>query len=75
MSEYIKIGKTIKILRIKNGIKQKELAEILGISVNYLSLVENDKRTPSLSLMVNIANTLNVSLLFLLAKELENERK
>lgn len=54
------IGKTIKFLRIAKGIKQSELAERLNVSTNYISLVENDKREPSLSLIKELANIFDI---------------
>lgn len=68
------IGKTIKFLRIAKGIKQSDLAERLKVSTNYISLVENDKRDPSLSLLKELANTFDipVGLLFL---ELDMSKK
>jgi XRE family transcriptional regulator, regulator of sulfur utilization len=56
------IGKSIKFLRMAKGLKQSELATILGKSTNYLSLVENDKREPSLSFLKNLADELEVPL-------------
>jgi XRE family transcriptional regulator, regulator of sulfur utilization len=68
------IGKTIKFLRIAKGIKQGELAEKIKVSTNYISLVENDKREPSLSFIKELANVLDVpiGLLFL---ELDMSKK
>ena len=37
-------GKQIKIARIHAGLKQKELADQLGVSLNHLNMVENGKR-------------------------------
>lgn len=54
------IGKTIKLLRIAKGLKQSDLAENLKVSTNYISLVENDKREPSLSLLKELASNLDV---------------
>lgn len=54
------LGKTIKLFRVNAGLKQKDLAHQLGISTNYLSLVENDRREPSLSFLQNLAKTINV---------------
>jgi len=61
------IGKTIKFLRIAKGIKQAELAEKLSVTTNYISLVENDKREPSLSFLkeLSVALDIPVGLLFL----------
>ena len=36
--------------------KQKEFADFVGISVSHLSLIENNKRTPSLELAFKIAD-------------------
>jgi transcriptional regulator with XRE-family HTH domain len=54
------IGKNIKVFRINAGLKQKELADKLGKKVQYLSAIENDKREPSLSLLRQIADALDV---------------
>lgn len=61
----MKIGKTLKLIRILKGLKQKELADKLGISPNYLSSVENDKREPSLSFIKLASKELDVPLSFL----------
>lgn len=47
------------------GLKQKALAEKLGISPNYLSSVENDKREPSLSFIKLVSKELDVPVSFL----------
>lgn len=45
------IGNAIKEIRKRKGILQKDLAGKVGISVNALCLIENEKTFPS---MVNI---------------------
>ena len=54
------LGKTIKLLRISVGLKQRELANKLGISSNYLSLIESNKREPSLNLLKSLSKELNI---------------
>lgn len=68
------IGKTIKFLRVAKGLKQSDLAERAKVSTNYISLIENDKREPSLSFLKELASNLDipVSLLFL---ELDMSKK
>jgi transcriptional regulator with XRE-family HTH domain len=68
------IGKTIKFLRIAKGLKQSDLAERVKVSTNYISLIENDKREPSLSFLKELARILDipVGLLFL---ELDMSKK
>ena len=70
------IGKAIKLCRTQRGLSQVELAEKIGISVSYLSLVENGKRDIKISTLANIADTLQVPLpiiVFLSADEKERE--
>lgn len=65
------IGKNVKLLRIAAGLKQKDLAKRLGVSPNYLSMVENDKREPSMSLLKDLSREVHVplGLLFLDVEE------
>lgn len=59
-------GQIIKILRTALGLRQKDLAERVGIQPHYLSLVEAGKREPSLAVLRKLASKLDVpmSLLF-----------
>lgn len=45
------IGLTVRIRRFQLGFNQKELAPKLKVTPNYLSLVEHNKRTPSIKLL------------------------
>ncbi|SRR5437660_708893 len=54
------LGKAIKLVRTASGRKQGEIAESLGVTANYLSLVENGKREPSVSFLKRLAATLGV---------------
>lgn len=49
-------------IRHNKGISQKELAQVLNISVNYLNKIERGKRDPSLKLAVRIAKLLDCTL-------------
>ena len=68
--------------RINRGQTQAKLAEISGISVSHLCLLEKDKRDPSLSVVNSISDALGipVSVLVFLAsqydeiKELNNKQ-
>lgn len=63
------IGKAIKKLREKHGFSQQDLAESIGISQGYLSLVEKELREPGFDLIKKIARVLNIpqQLILLLA--------
>lgn len=54
------LGKTIKLLRISSELKQKDLAPRLGVTANYLSLVENEKREPSMSFLRALSKELDL---------------
>jgi XRE family transcriptional regulator, regulator of sulfur utilization len=64
-SPSMSLGKSIRKYRNNAGLKQKELASLLNVSVNYMSLVENDKREPSLSFIKNLASELQIPVGFL----------
>ncbi len=52
----------IQEFREEKGYTQKQLAELLKISENYLNKIERGKRTPSLKLAVRIAKLLDCTL-------------
>ena len=54
-------GETIKLLRIKNKFSQNEFAKKTGISSNYLSLIENNKRIAPMSYLKKAADVLGIS--------------
>ncbi len=56
------LGATIQRLRKQHGIKQKELAEMTGLTASYLSLIETNDKEPSLQTLKTIAETLDVPL-------------
>lgn len=56
------IGTKIKESRIKKNLSQKELADITGISQTYISKIEENKRQPTLSKVIKLANALDMSI-------------
>lgn len=62
----VNIGRSIKFVRVAAGIKQGEMAKRLGISQNYLSLLENNKAEPSLALLRRMSVEFNVPASFFL---------
>lgn len=45
------IGEALRLIRVYHDLKQKELAEQLGISASYLSEIEKEHKDPSLDLI------------------------
>ena len=61
------IGERVKAAREKRGIRQAELARMLGCSVNALSMLEhNTISDPRASRIIGIAEALQVSADYLL---------
>jgi transcriptional regulator with XRE-family HTH domain len=56
----MKLGRALKVIRTASGIKQKDIAAELGVTPNYISLVEAGKREPSISFLKKFAGTLKV---------------
>ena len=65
------VGRALKLCRSQRGMTQADLAKGAGFSVSYLSLLEQNKRDPSLSTVEKIAHALNVpfSILIFLAAD------
>jgi len=51
----------VRSLRAERGLTQEQLAERAGISVDFLSLVERGKSSPSFENLEEIADALEVS--------------
>ena len=49
------VGKNIKLFRINAGLKQKDLANTIGVKDSYLSTIESGKKEPSLTLLKKIS--------------------
>lgn len=59
--DYRAIGKRIKIARIRADLTQEKLAEFIDISPTHLSNIETGTTRVSLTTIVNLANTLSVT--------------
>ena len=59
------LGNAIKLIRTARGLTQKDLANRLDITANYLSLIESDKRDPSLPFLNRLAAKLGVPIAML----------
>ncbi len=56
-----KFGARVRSLRSASGLTQEQLAERAGISVDFLSLVERGKNSPSFENLDDLADALGVS--------------
>jgi transcriptional regulator with XRE-family HTH domain len=73
MGSGVTLGNAIKLIRTAKGVKQLTLAEQLGVSANYVSLVEKDRREPSVGFLRKLAGALGVPVgLFFLWQDTED---
>lgn len=65
----MEIGKKLKKLRLKKNMTLQELARMTGLSTSFISQVERELTSPSLSSLKKITDALDVTLAFLFADE------
>ena len=70
--DYAKLGLKIKEMRLKAGLTQDNLAEIVSCNTSHISNIENNHTKVSLGVLMAIANALNTSIDYLLADQFEN---
>src|SRR5476649_1736021 len=69
MSDLMTLGQRIRHFRTANSLTLDELGIAVGVAGSQLSLMENGKREPRLSLLTRIAETLGIQVADLLAEE------
>ncbi len=57
----IQVAKAIRGLRQRSGLSQRQLAMRMGVPRTYVSKIENEKATPTLSSLERLARALEVS--------------
>jgi transcriptional regulator with XRE-family HTH domain len=62
------LGHTVKVVRVDQGLSRRELGERVGISVSYVSEIENGHKPPSSPVLLRIAEALGMAPSDLLAR-------
>lgn len=57
----LRFGKRIRELRALKGLTQEELAEAVGVSTDFISLIERGQRAPSFENLERLAEALGVN--------------
>ncbi|ACN15019.1 putative transcriptional regulator [Desulforapulum autotrophicum HRM2] len=57
----MKLGQLLKFIRTSKEMTQKEMASLIGISQNYLSLIESGTKNPSSDKLSDFAEALQIS--------------
>jgi len=66
------LGSKIRDIRMKKNLKLSQLAEKAGLSTSYISLLERDLTSPSISSLRKIADALDIPLFHFLIEENRN---
>lgn len=67
------IGKHISEFRHLRKLRQEDLAEITGLSTNYIGAVERGEKIPSLETFIDILNALSISADMVLSDVLQED--
>ena len=57
----VQVAKAIRSLRQRSGLSQRQLALRMGVPRTYVSKIENEKATPTLSSLARLAAALEVT--------------
>lgn len=71
--DYQNLGRRIKRARNDLGLSQEVFAEMAELSVTHISNIENGNSKVSLNSILTIANTLNVTVDYLLRDSIQNQ--
>lgn len=58
----MKISERLKVLRKRHGLKLREISELTGLSVSYISDIERGRTMPSVETCGKLAEVYGVSL-------------
>jgi transcriptional regulator with XRE-family HTH domain len=65
----MQLGRKIRDLRLRRGLTVQKLADATGLSKGFISQVENDRTSPSLSTLGDLAAALRTSMAYLVAED------
>jgi transcriptional regulator with XRE-family HTH domain len=57
----LNLAASIRALRLRNGLSQRQLATRMAVPRTYVSKIENEKATPTLSSLERLARALEVT--------------
>lgn len=65
----MQLGRKIRDLRLRRGLTVQKLADATGLSKGFISQVENDHTSPSLSTLRDLATALRTSMAYLVVED------
>ena len=58
----MKIGRNLKELRLQRNLSLEQLGKKVGLTRSFISQIEKDKNSPSISSLIKILSALNVKM-------------
>ena len=58
---HLNLATSIRAMRLRNGLSQRQLATRMAVPRTYVSKIENEKATPTLSSLERLARALEVT--------------
>lgn len=71
MKDY-SVGESMKRIRLEHNLKQKDIAEVLGIDRSTYSFYETGKTNPTVETLCALCRIYNVTVGYLIGKEANN---
>ena len=68
--QLMKLGEKIKTIRKNKDYTLKQLSEITGLSIGFLSNIERDLNSPSINNLQQICSALGINLMEILDEEI-----
>ena len=65
----MQLGRKIRDLRLRRGLTVQQLADASGLSKGFISQVENDRTSPSLATLRDLATALRTSVAYLVVED------
>ncbi|WP_339243078.1 helix-turn-helix transcriptional regulator [Paenibacillus sp. FSL F4-0243] len=62
MNSIESIGEDIRILRLKNGFSQEQLALNAGVNTSYIGQIERGEKNPTIKILEQISIALEITL-------------
>jgi transcriptional regulator with XRE-family HTH domain len=66
MNSIESIGENIRILRLKHGFSQEQLALSAGVNTSYIGQIERGEKNPTIKILEQISAALEITLVDLL---------
>lgn len=72
--DQFNFGKALKEYRLSESLSQEELALACGLDRTYISMLERNVKTPTLTTLIKISNSLSISAITLFSRALQIDR-